>query len=227
MAGVTPSRAQEPLVPLQAMPPRARIGVQAAVSQALLGSEVFEGRSPVLAGQVLMKLLPQSLQAVPVAGAQAELGDVKAGGVRHVDHKGIGQDQQLVLLQEGKKMPAGSGPFATTHPGFWGQKGAAFWGEAYLGIKLHDVGHLVPAKAYEPLVIEGAVTPYYNIRLKVGLPSHLVWHCGCPPLGIVCWGMALWPHVVPVHKDNRRGEEILYRGETISVLRQAVLCSEN
>lgn len=45
-----------------------------------------------------MELLPQSLEAAPVAGTQAELGDVEAGGMGHVDHEGIGQDQQLVLL---------------------------------------------------------------------------------------------------------------------------------
>lgn len=67
-------------------------------SQASLGSEVFECGSPVPPRQVLVELLPQCLEAAPVPCTQAKLGDVEAGSMGHVDHEGIGQDQQLVLL---------------------------------------------------------------------------------------------------------------------------------
>ena len=50
-----------------------------------------------------MELILQCAQAVAVAGAGAELGDVEAGRVRHVDHEGVGEDHQVVLLgSEGK-----------------------------------------------------------------------------------------------------------------------------
>lgn len=67
-------------------------------SQAPLGGEVFERGSPVPPRQVLVELLPQRLEAAPVACAQAKLGNVEAGGMGHVDHEGVGQDQQLILL---------------------------------------------------------------------------------------------------------------------------------
>ena len=68
-----------------------------------LGSQVLEGGRAVLPGQVLVELILQRAQAVAVAGAGAELGDVEAGRVRHVDHEGVGEDHQVVLLgSEGK-----------------------------------------------------------------------------------------------------------------------------
>lgn len=72
----------------------------------------------------------------------------------------------------------------------------------HLCIQLHDVGHFVPAEAHEPLVIPGAVSPHYNVRLEVWLPRHSVGHSGRPPFGVVCWGVALWPHVVPAGRDG-------------------------
>lgn len=62
------------------------------------GSEVFEGSSPIAAGQVLVELLLEGLQAVPVGGAGAEAGDVRAWGVWQVDGKGLWQHQELILL---------------------------------------------------------------------------------------------------------------------------------
>lgn len=78
-------------------------------SQAPLGSEVFERSSPIPPRQVLVELLAQRLEAAPVPCAQAKLGDVEAGGVGHVDHEGIGQDQQLILLgAEQQPLPSAS-----------------------------------------------------------------------------------------------------------------------
>lgn len=62
------------------------------------GSEVFEGSSPIVAGQVLVELLLEGLQAVPVGRAGAEAGDVKAWGVWQVYGKGLWQHQKLVFL---------------------------------------------------------------------------------------------------------------------------------
>lgn len=87
-------------------------------SQAPLGSEVFECGGAISARQVLVELIPQRLQATPVASAQAELGDVKAGGMRHVDHEGVGQDQQLILL--GRSRRSASSHRAGLSPPPWG-----------------------------------------------------------------------------------------------------------
>lgn len=159
-----------------------------------------------------MEFLPQRLEAAPVPCAQAELGDVEAGGMGHVDHEGVGQDQQLVLLgAEQRPLLAASAwwyqdiaawprpPTHTQHPAPpWCQEQSL----THLRIQLHDVGHLVPAEAHEPLVVLGAVSPHYNVRLEVWLPRHAVRHGGRPPLGIVSWGMAFWPHVVPTGRDG-------------------------
>lgn len=65
----------------------------------LQGSEVFEGRSAVVAGQVLVELLLEGLQAVAVGGAGTEAGDVRAWGVWQVDGEGLWQHQELILLR--------------------------------------------------------------------------------------------------------------------------------
>lgn len=59
---------------------------------------VFEGSKSVAAWHVLLKLFFQSLEASPVLFIGAELGDIKAWRVRHVDHIGVGQDHKLVFL---------------------------------------------------------------------------------------------------------------------------------
>lgn len=64
------------------------------------GGEVLQSGRAVLPGQVLVELVLQGVQAVAVAGAGAELGDVEAGGVGHVDHERVGEDHQVVLLEE-------------------------------------------------------------------------------------------------------------------------------
>lgn len=65
----------------------------------LQGSEVFEGSSPIVAGQVLEELVLEGLQAVSIGGAGAEAGDVKTWGVWQVDGEGLWQHQELVFLQ--------------------------------------------------------------------------------------------------------------------------------
>lgn len=50
-----------------------------------------------------MELVLQGVQTVAVAGAGAKLGDVKAGSVWHVDHEGVGEDHQVVLLRRGEE----------------------------------------------------------------------------------------------------------------------------
>lgn len=47
-----------------------------------------------------MELVLQDVQTVSIAGTGAELGDVEAGSMWHVDHEGVGEDHQVVLLQE-------------------------------------------------------------------------------------------------------------------------------
>lgn len=64
----------------------------------LQGSEVFEGSSPVVTGQVLVKFILEGLEAVTIGGAGAEARDVKAWGVWQVDDEGLGQHQELVFL---------------------------------------------------------------------------------------------------------------------------------
>lgn len=151
-----------------------------------------------------MELLPQGLEAAPVPCAQAELGDVEAGGMGHVDHEGVGQDQQLILLgTEQQPLPSSAWwhPHITAHPQAPNARRCQE-PRTHLRIQLHDVGDFVPAEADEPLVIPGAVSPHYNVRLEVWLPCHAVWHGGRPPFGVVRWGVAFWPHVVPMGRDG-------------------------
>lgn len=67
-----------------------------------------------------------------------------------------------------------------------------------LCIKLHDMSHLVPAKAHKTAVILRTVSLHHHIGLKVGLPQHFVRCGGCPPFGKVSWRMAFGPHVVSI-----------------------------
>ena len=64
----------------------------------LQGSEVFEGSSPVVAGQVLVEVVLEGLDTVTIGGIGAEADDVKAWGVRQVDGEGLRQHQELVFL---------------------------------------------------------------------------------------------------------------------------------
>lgn len=71
-----------------------------------LGGEILESSRAVLPGQVLVELVLQGVQTVAVARAGAELGDVEAGSVRHVDHESVGEDHQVVLLEKQKNKQA-------------------------------------------------------------------------------------------------------------------------
>lgn len=64
----------------------------------VLSCHVFEGGEAVASRHVLLELLLQGLETDPVLLVGAELGDVEAGRVRHVDHVGVGQNHKLVLL---------------------------------------------------------------------------------------------------------------------------------
>lgn len=71
------------------------------------------------------------------------------------------------------------------------------WWVPYLGIQLHDVGHLVPAEAHEPPVVLWGVPPHHDVRLKVRLPLHVIGRGGRPPFGKVGGSVAFSPYVVP------------------------------
>lgn len=66
----------------------------------VLRREIFEGCEAVVARHILLELLLQGLETDAVLLVGAKLGDVEAGGVRHVDHVGVGQHRELVLLGE-------------------------------------------------------------------------------------------------------------------------------
>lgn len=71
----------------------------------VISSHILEGSEAIAPGHVLLEFLLQGLEADPVLLVGAELSDVKAGSVRHVDHVGIGQNHKLVLLQRQKQGP--------------------------------------------------------------------------------------------------------------------------
>lgn len=66
----------------------------------VLSREIFEGGKAVAARHVLLKLLLQGFETDAVLLIGPELGDVEAGGVRHVDHVGIGQHDEFILLED-------------------------------------------------------------------------------------------------------------------------------
>lgn len=76
-----------------------------------------------------------------------------------------------------------------------------FW-KPYLSINLHDMGYFVPAKANESLVVLRTVSSHDDVRLKVCLPFHLVWRCGCPPFGVIGWRMTLCPDMIPTFQES-------------------------
>lgn len=67
----------------------------------LQGREVFEGSSPMVAGQVLVEFVLEGLEAVTIGGAGAEAGDVQAWSMGQMDGEGLGQHQELIFLQGG------------------------------------------------------------------------------------------------------------------------------
>lgn len=96
-------------------------GVRSGGASGLLqGGEVFEGSSPVSAGQILVELVLEGLETVTIGGAGAEAGDVQAWGVRQVDDEGLRQHQQLVFL--------GGGARGQSLPGLGGDGSSGEWG---------------------------------------------------------------------------------------------------
>lgn len=76
----------------------ARQGLQ--LLTVVLCRQVFEGREAVVARHVLLKLLLERLETDAVLLVGAELGDVEAGRVWHMDHVGVGQHCELVFLRD-------------------------------------------------------------------------------------------------------------------------------
>lgn len=70
----------------------------------VLSREIFEGGKAVAARHVLLKLLLQGFETDAVLLVGPELGDVEAGGVRHVDHVGIGQHDEFIFLEDKSSM---------------------------------------------------------------------------------------------------------------------------
>lgn len=66
----------------------------------VLSREIFEGGKAVAARHVLLEFLLQGFETDAVLLVGPELGDVEAGGVRHVDHVGIGQHDELIFLED-------------------------------------------------------------------------------------------------------------------------------
>lgn len=65
-----------------------------------------------------MELILQGVQAVAIAGAGAKLGDVEAWSVGHVDHEGVGENHQVVLLRRGTHVQ-GAGTRWEAFEQFW------------------------------------------------------------------------------------------------------------
>lgn len=68
----------------------------------VLGREIFEGGKAIAAGHVLLEFFLESFETDAVLLVGPELCDVEAGGMRHVDHVGIGQHGEFIFLEEDK-----------------------------------------------------------------------------------------------------------------------------
>lgn len=82
--------------------PRQNVCLSLAVLAVVLGREIFEGSKAIAAGHVLLELFLQGFETDTVLLVGPELGDVEAGGVRHVDHVGVGKHGELVFLEGDK-----------------------------------------------------------------------------------------------------------------------------
>lgn len=69
----------------------------------VLRREIFQGSKAIASGHVLLKLFLQGFETYAVLLVGTELSDVETGGMGHVDHVGIGQHDELVLLEGGRK----------------------------------------------------------------------------------------------------------------------------
>lgn len=68
----------------------------------VLSCHVFKSGEAIAPRHVLLELLLQGFETDPVLLIRAELGDVEAGRMRHVDHVGVRQNHKLILLQRDK-----------------------------------------------------------------------------------------------------------------------------
>lgn len=65
--------------------------------------EIFQGSKAVASRHVLLKLFLQGFETYAVLLVGTELSDVETGGMGHVDHVGIGQHDELILLEGGRQ----------------------------------------------------------------------------------------------------------------------------
>lgn len=68
----------------------------------VLGCEIFQGSKAIAAGHVLLKLFLEGFETDAVLLVGTELGNVEAGGMGHVDHVGVRQHNEFILLEEDK-----------------------------------------------------------------------------------------------------------------------------
>lgn len=95
------SAAQQSRCVFSPQEPTGSLTQQVAALDVPLGCKVLESRRAILPGQILVELILQGVQTVAIAGAGAKLGDVEAWSVWHVDHEGVGENHQVVLLRRG------------------------------------------------------------------------------------------------------------------------------
>lgn len=77
--------------------------VVSVVLAIVLSREIFQGSKAIASGHVLLKLFLQGFETDSVLLVGAELSDVETRGVGHVDHVGIGQHGELILLEGGRQ----------------------------------------------------------------------------------------------------------------------------
>lgn len=66
----------------------------------VLSREILQSSKAIAPGHVLLKLFLQGFETDAILLVRTELSDVKTGGMGHVDHVGIGQHGELILLEE-------------------------------------------------------------------------------------------------------------------------------
>lgn len=77
--------------------------VASVVLAIVLSREIFQGSKAVASGHVLLKLFLQGFETDSVLLVGAELSDVETRSMGHVDHVGIGQHGELILLEGGRQ----------------------------------------------------------------------------------------------------------------------------
>lgn len=66
----------------------------------VLSREIFQGSKAIASGHILLKLFLQGFETDSVLLVGTKLSDVETGSMGHVDHVGIGQHGELILLKE-------------------------------------------------------------------------------------------------------------------------------